>query len=261
MASRTPSSNRVVYEQPLTEQVRSFLRLEHLFRRARHTLSRQSSWDSLNGAETVLELLALLNRGDIRREILKEADRISHALKDYSNHEGVDETRLTGVLENLRTVREELGAGQHSPDRALRENDFLAMIQQRLSIPGGTCGFDLPRLHAWLEQAPDERKPELEAWLNQLAPIEQGIGELLKLIRDSAAEKPHVAVRGFFRHTPPSEPRCRLIRVTVNENGVFPEISGNRHRFTVRFLHLGDLAGQARPLSEDVHFGLALCQL
>ncbi|MDQ2069494.1 cell division protein ZapD [Natronospira bacteriovora] len=260
MTGRT-SSSRVIYEQPLTEQVRSFLRLEHLFRRARHAVSRQSSWDSLCGAETVLELLALLSRGDIRREVLKEADRIARALKDYSNHEGVDENRLSGVLDRLRSMREHLGAGTVSPDRPLRENDFLAMIQQRRSIPGGSCGFDLPRLHAWLEQPADVRKPDLEAWLEQLAPLENGINELLKLIRGSASENSHVAVRGFFRHTPPSEPPCRLIRVTVADYGIFPEISGNRHRFTIRFLAIGDLAGQARPLSEDVSFGLSLCQL
>jgi len=256
-----PATARVVYEQPFNEQVRTFLRLEHLFRRARHAVSRQSAWDSLSGAEVVLEILAMMSRGDIRRELLKEADRISKALRDYSQHEGVDERRLSGVLERLKDVRESLSAGQVSPDRPLREHDFLAMIQQRMTIPGGTCGFDLPRLHAWLEQSADQRKPDVEAWLDQLSPIEDSVKELLKLIRGSAHEQPVTAVRGFYRHTLSGEPDCRMVRVSVSVPGLYPEISGNRHRFTVRFLALGDLSGQAEPLAEDVHFGLSLCQL
>lgn len=255
------TASRITFEQPFNEQIRAFLRLDHLFRRARHAISRQSAWDSLNAAETVIEILALLGRGDIRRSLLKEASRLAQALKDYSNREGVDEARLAGVLSRLDGVREELGAGNLSPDRPLRENDFLAMIQQRLSIPGGTCGFDLPRLHAWLEQSPDERKPDVEAWLEQLSPLESAARELLRLIRDSAPEKEEVAVRGFFRLAPGGASDCRMVRVIINERGMYPEISGNRHRFTVRFLRIGDLAGQATPIKEDVNFRIALCQL
>ncbi|MEA5444827.1 cell division protein ZapD [Gammaproteobacteria bacterium AB-CW1] len=255
------SHSRIVFEQPFSEQIRTFLRLEHLFRRARHGLSRQSPWDSLSGAETVLEILALLGRGDVRRALLKETDRISQALQDYSHRDGVDETRLAGVLEELRTVRENLGRDQISPDRPLRENDFLAMIQQRLSIPGGTCGFDLPRLHAWLELAADQRKPELAGWLDQLSPLEDAVRELLQLIRGSAVEQPELAKRGFYMQSPSGSQDCRMVRVVVREAGLYPEISGNRHRFTVRFLKLGELAGQAEPVAEDVSFGLALCQL
>lgn len=259
--SSTGNASRITFEQPFNEQIRAFLRLEHLFRRARHAVSRQSAWDSLNGAETVIEILALLGRGDIRRSLLKEANRLSQSLKDYSDHEGVDEARLAGVLSRLDQVREELGAGNLSPDRPLRENDFLSMIQQRISIPGGTCGFDLPRLHAWLEQAPDERKPDVEAWLEQLSPLENASREVLRLIRDSAPEKPETAVRGFFRLAPGGAPDCRMVRVIINERGLYPEISGNRHRFTVRFLRIGELAGQATPVQEDVDFRMALCQL
>ncbi|MCP1726118.1 cell division protein ZapD [Natronospira proteinivora] len=256
-----PAAARVTYEQPFNEQIRTFLRLEHLFRRARHAVSRQSAWDSLSGAETVLEILALMGRGDVRRALLKETDRLCQALRDYSHHEGVDKKRLNGVLDQLAIVREGLSAGQMSPDRPLRENDFLAMIQQRLSIPGGTCGFDLPRLHAWLEQSAEDRKPDVEAWLEQLSPIEAAVKEVLKLIRGSAQEEPCTAIRGFYRSNLGGEPNCRMVRVTIAQPGLYPEISGNRHRFTVRFLNLGDLAGQADPVSDDVHFGLALCQL
>lgn len=261
MNAQAGSVSHITFEQPFNEQIRAFLRLEHLFRRARHAVSRQSPWDSLNGAETVLEILALLGRGDIRRNLLNEASRLSQALKDYSNREGVDESRLIGVLEGLARVREELGAGKLSPDRPLRDNDFLSMIQQRLSIPGGTCGFDVPRLHAWLEQPAEARKPDLEAWLAQLSPLENATREVLRLIRDSAPERDETAVRGFFRQTPGGAQDCRMVRISVAQQGLYPEISGNRHRFTVRFLRLGELAGQATPVDEDVTFRMALCQL
>lgn len=253
---------RAMFEQPFTERTRTFLRLEQLFDRAHHAASRKGRWDSYHGAGTVLEILALLNRGDLRSEILKEADRIGQSLRRMADHAAVDTLALEAALKRVEEIRRHLLAGS-SPDRALRENDFLTMIGQRLSIPGGTCGFDLPRLQAWMELPASDRLQHVEDWLAQLEPLKQGVCEILALYRESAEPARECASRGFFQHSfQPGAPVCQMLQVFVPEGtGIYPEISGNRQRFTIRFMHLGDLSGQARPVREDVDFGLALCQL
>jgi hypothetical protein len=47
-AQTTPrlAPEKILYEQPLNERIRSFLRLEYLFQQAAYHLSRQSEWDS-----------------------------------------------------------------------------------------------------------------------------------------------------------------------------------------------------------------------
>ena len=47
-AQPTPrlAPKKVLYEQPLNERIRSFLRLEYLFQQAAYHLSLQSEWDS-----------------------------------------------------------------------------------------------------------------------------------------------------------------------------------------------------------------------
>lgn len=253
---------RAMYEQPFEERIRTFLRMEQLFDRARHTASRKGRWDSFHGAGTILEILDLLNRGDLRREILKETDGLTGALKRLNNHEGVDPGALENALARLDTIRNALVEGE-SPGKSLRGHEFLSMVRQRLSMPGGTCGFDLPRLQAWMELPAAQRLADLEAWLDELAPLESGVTELLALIRESARPVQESAPGGLYRHHfNEGGQACRMVQIFLPQgSGMFPEISGNRQRFTVRFMQLGTLSGPARPIQEDVDFGIALCQL
>ena len=39
----------------------------------------------------------------------------------------------------------------------LLEKDWLTAIRSRISIPGGTCEFDLPAYHAWQHLPAEER--------------------------------------------------------------------------------------------------------
>ncbi len=42
----------------------------------------------------------------------------------------------------------------------LREDRPIALVRQRLSIPGGCCSFDLPTLHIWLRLVPQAYRDE-----------------------------------------------------------------------------------------------------
>lgn len=253
---------RAMYEQPFEERIRTLLRMEQLFDRARHAASRKGRWDSFHGAGTILEILDLLNRGDLRGEILKETDGLTNALRRLNHHEGVDPKALEQALARLETIRKRLVDGP-TPGRSLRDHEFLAMIRQRLAMPGGTCGFDLPRLQAWMELPANRRLADIEAWLEELEPLESGVNGLLELIRESARPVRESAPRGLYRHHfAEASQSCRMVQIFLPQgSGLFPEISGNRQRFTVRFMQLGSLSGPARPIQEDVDFGIALCQL
>ena len=77
------------------------------------------------------------------------------------------------------------------------------------------------------------------------------------------ASKPaeHVrAQKGIYLHTPTGP--CLLVRVLVPSTAeVYPEISAGRHRFTVRFMTVRDVAARAVQAQTDIPFQLQCCHL
>jgi len=57
------------------------------------------------------------------------------------------------------------------------------------------------------------------------------------LIRDSATLRAELAIQGFFQRGLDGTAPNQLIRVLLPAgDGIFPEISAGRHRFTIHFL-------------------------
>ena len=68
-------SSSIIYEHPLSERMRFFMRLEHLFRQAAYTLRGYSVWDSRSTLMSLTAILDILSRGDLKTELLKELER------------------------------------------------------------------------------------------------------------------------------------------------------------------------------------------
>ena len=75
-----PSS--VVYEQPLTERLRAFLRLEFLWQQAEYHRSTPTALSSRAAVASLLEILAITARGDARGDVLKELEWQMALLRD-----------------------------------------------------------------------------------------------------------------------------------------------------------------------------------
>ena len=151
---------RVVYEQPLTERMRTFLRLELLFVQIRHHRERGTEWDIRAIVGRLMDILAILGRGDIRMEVLKELERINQTLAPFRERDDIDAGRLRGILERLDVLGSELSAHGVQIAQGMRRSEFLASIRHRSTIPGGTCRFDLPAFHFWLSRPQEERNAD-----------------------------------------------------------------------------------------------------
>ncbi len=64
-----------VYEQPLNERMRTFLRLDFLYQQALFHEEREDAWSTRAAVGSLLEILAITARGDVRSEVLKELER------------------------------------------------------------------------------------------------------------------------------------------------------------------------------------------
>lgn len=252
----------IVFEQPLNERMRTFLRLDFLYTQALYHNEVASSWGSRAAMSSLLDLLAIATRGDLRSEVLKELDRHLNQLNEFQARPGVDPARLKTVTANLARLKSDLVGAGTSLLAPLRESAFMNAIKHRSAIPGGTCEFDLPDYYYWLSQPQEVRTRTFNQWLALLRPLCDAIAEILWLTRQNGRARQVVAQGGTFniafdRDTPNP---LQLLRISLPAAAaMYPEISGSHHRCSVRFLSWNDISARPTQTDSNVEFMLSCC--
>lgn len=254
-------SSTILYEHPLNERVRIFLRLEHYFDQINHFQQGGFAADTQASVSSLIEVLSILERNDIRTEVMKELERQIIGLSRLMDTPSVDKERLNMILGKLSGSNIAL---QNSPSKLsfdMRENELLTSIRQRAVISAGNCSFDLPAYHYLLNQPTSFRAGMVHRWVNELNPLKEGIHLLLSLLRSSSVFESQVAEEGFFQKSLDTQNPCQLLRLMIPmQDSVYPEVSGNKHRINVRFLGFSE-SGRARQISNVQEFELSLCTI
>ncbi len=249
-----------VYEQPLTERMRTFLRLEFLYQQLLSNQERTDSWATRSAVASILEILAITARGDVRGDVLKDLERQMATMHEFKSKPGVDSERLHAVLANLARLRTELNSAGALFLQPLRDSEFLSAIKHRSSIPGGTCEFDLPDYRHWLQQPYELRAAAIDEWCISIRPLCDAVIELLWLTRATARPRREVATGGAFQLTLERETPCQLLRIILpHASALFPEISGSQHRCNIRFMQWTNPEVRPVQASADVSFMLTTC--
>ena len=260
-AVRPSSAKRLAeYEQPLSERMRTFMRLEFLYRQILYNSEHDARWATRSAIASLLESMAILMRGDIRSDVLKELDLQTAQLQRFKSQPGVDSRRLDTLIGNLQASRSDIDEAGTNFLQPLKDSEFLSSIKHRSAIPGGTCEFDLPEYSHWLRQPADRRQEDMAGWLSIIRPVCDAVVELSWLIRESAQPQEKVAINGMYQHRMQKDLSCRLLRITLpDDSTLFPEISGSQHRFTMRFLEWSSIDSRAVQTGHDVKFHLSVC--
>lgn len=254
-------TDTILYEFPLNERIRLFLRLEKLFEEVDYFLAGSSSWDSRAAMACLIEIATMFARYDLKSELLKEIDRHSQALNRFAGHPNVDQSKVTKILDELESLGARLYANTGKLGQAVIEGDLLKAVSQRNSMPGGSCSFDLPALHFWLEQEGTKRRSDLKRWLEPFVTVKAAVRLLMGSLRSSASATEEVARDGFFQRTLDHTLSFQLLRIHVARRyPCFAEISGGKHRFTVRML-THNLEQKPSMFRDDVEFRLACCTI
>lgn len=250
----------IPFEQPLTERMRTFLRIEFLYAQTLYHVDEPSEFSSRAAVAALLEILTILGRGDVRSDVNKELERQADLLGRYRSQPGVDPERLTGLIDHIDELRQRLAEAGPQRFNPLKECEFLSTIRHRSAIPGGTCMFDLPDYGYWLNLPAAERTQQLEAWTDHLRPVCEAVTEALWLTRETNEPMEQVAPGGLFQHGFDRTEQVSLVRVLLPANGgVFPEISAGQHRFSIRFVRWRGVDARPVQISQDVRFELSIC--
>ena len=253
-------SKQIIYELPLNERIRTVLRLEFLFQQTLYSIRGVSIWDSRNTISSLLEMLNIVSRIDLRNELSKELQRQKKSIEALASIPGVNIDILQQTIASLNNCLYDLNTAANNSEQEA-PNDFLKTIQQRESIPGGTCDFDMPIYHHWLTRPAEERIRTLENWLNKFEHYHNSIRLIMKNLRDSAVFKVLQAKDGFYQQSLDSKSPYQLIRVSLPEQAnYYAELSGGKHRFSIRFM-TPDMESKTSPRLESTEFSLACCIL
>ena len=249
----------ILYEYPFNERIRTYLRLEHLFLRLTELVGREQALDHHFALTTIFEIMDVGARADLKSDVLKDLDKQKHILDAYRGNPAIAEGVLDEVINQLGNCFQTLNSLPGKAGQVLTENDWLMSIRSRISIPGGTCEFDLPAYYAWQHKSIEQRQKDLAQWTATLTPLADSIHLLLKLLRDSGSPQKVVANAGQFQQNLPQGRTFQLLRLALNPSlDLIPEISGNRLMVSIRLMRNGE-DERLHACAEDAVFELALC--
>ena len=238
----------------MNERMRAFLRLQKLFERIDYHLVLDSVWDTHVVVETLLEVLAVNARSDIKSEVMKELERQHAALTALREVPEVDHDQLDQLLEGHKAFIDRLHGQSPALVQQMANHEFLNVVRQRFAVSSSPCSFDLPAYHQWLQRPAGQRRDVMTAWLRAFGTVQDAIDSVLEVIRRSTPFQEATAPKGFFQMTLDAHRPPQLLRVAIPcDTNNYPEISAGKHRFTVRFIHQ-DHPDQRAAQFENDHF-------
>jgi cell division protein ZapD len=249
----------VLYEYPFNESIRTMLRLEHLFDRLGQLIPRETAVDHHYAVATIFEVMDVASRADLKSDLLKDLERQKAVLNGYRGNPSISEQALDAIVAKVDHAFNGLNQLPGKAGHALTSNEWLMSIRSRISIPGGTCEFDLPGYHAWQKLEAARRRADLMQWIASLMPLAEALNVLLGLLRDAGLPQKVVATAGQYQQSLPAGRTYQLMRVRLHAGeSLVPEISGHRLMVSVRLMRQ-DAEGRLKASTADTTFELTLC--
>ena len=188
----------ILYEYPFNERLRTYLRLEQLFRRLFELVARESAIDHHFALATIFEIMEVAARADLKSDLLRDLERHKNLFESLRDNPAIEQGMLDSIIDQLDQCYGALHAQAGKTGQPLTENDCLMSIRSRINIPGGTSSFDLPAYHRWQNKAAHERQADLINWTQCFKALSEALVLLLSLLRETGSTQKVAATNGQF---------------------------------------------------------------
>ena len=245
----------ILYEHPLNERIRNYLKLEQLFKQVNHCANSDISMSHQVFFNALFAIIDMLERSDIRGELIKDLEKLQKSLVVWSQAPNIDTSVLEDNLRETVFLINQLKINNQTWCQ-LKEHKLLASLKQRFAIQGGNSSFDLPQLQFWLHQPASLITTDIGQWLSLLDNIKKPLALILKFIRQRAEFKCIETESGFYQDNGEG---LMLLRIKVDKSAqYYPTISGNKFRYSIRFMLPCEQDGR-RYFNQTTKFYLARC--
>ena len=245
-----------IYEFPLNERIRYFLRYESLIQGADKSLARE---DDIATLRSLNRLISFIGNHDLRRELLHQLGLQNELLDKFSAADDVDTHKLSQCFARNKAALEHLHEFSISlPD--YRNHQFLANTMRQLTLQSGICSFDLPELMAWKQIPWRERAMVLDRWLAPMREFGEKMAVSLDLTRQSGEFRPLCAKQGYFSENPAMGHDLQMVRIRIDSvTPCYPVISAGIQLLTAHFMDPGDFSAPPIQEKRDTKFEMAYC--
>jgi cell division protein ZapD len=248
-----------VYEQPLNEKIRLFMRLSYLMKRFNHHLEHPTPVNCQAAIMVLLELYNLSSRLDVKNAALHVLDIQTQAVRQVEGVEGVDSARVARILEKLEEKSKRLYSFRGQLGQQLKTHNFLNILKQRASIAGGINDLDVPLFNYWLNKPEEDRVRDLRSWARPYEIAYEAVELLMDLIYQGKQTSEAVAEGGFYQATLRPDVDYQILSIQLDDNiELYPEISAGKQRFSIRFVDASNLEEKGKQIIQDVKFNLTL---
>ena len=93
-----------IYEQPIDERIRKFLRLENIYMKINNHMDIDSKYDAYSTLLNISELFINLTRSEIKRDLISEIETQKVRYQEYSKLDGADKIKLNSIMEKQNAI-------------------------------------------------------------------------------------------------------------------------------------------------------------
>ena len=251
------SDNQVsIYEEPVQEKIRKFIKIEFLFNKLFYFKHKENKHDNYIALLALCELYEILSRSDIKSELIREIENQNHYFKKIKEIPEANSEKLSSVLEKQKVLLQ-LIHGIESNYLEYLENDILFKTIAKNSINP----LQPTSVEFWLSRDIVLRENQINLWTEPLLFIKKSVDFILEVIRKSGRFEDKLAEKGFFIEKLDPKKNILLIRITLTSDlYYYPQISVGKQRLNIMFMSKDD-KNNLISHKENVAFILTTCVL
>tara|TARA_Y100000768_G_scaffold84092_1_gene60095 strand:- start:386 stop:1147 length:762 start_codon:yes stop_codon:yes gene_type:complete len=241
-----------IYEEPMDERIRKFLKLENFFLKLKYHKDIDTTYDSYASLHNLILIYNTLSRVEVKSELIREIDFQKMRYAEYIKLDNSDKTKLNSIMEKQDVILNNLHSLKPNYLNALNNDELFQFCVKHHNNLSSEIDY-------WLTRDHNMRLNQINLWLEKIKPIEHSVYFCLDILRRSSETNEICAKNGFHLIKIDQEKKIRLLRVTMQtDNYYFPRISLGPQRATVSFMIMNE-DNKFVQIKENITFVLDQC--
>ncbi len=255
-------NNYIIYEQPITENIRNFLKCEYLNEKFNCALDQHDMWSIKSSVSTLIEMSDFIFRINIKVELLKELEKNLLFLDILIQKDAIELKTYDDFYTKIKSYIYDLNNSDPNPTKSITNNDFLMQIKSKMHIPAGDNFFDIPSYLNFLSSNKTFIIDNINDWYSPLEQIFHSSILILDLKRTISKFEYFSCNNSFFEMKLDRSKKADLVRIKLEKNiNIYPDISVNSQNINIMFKTSYGSNRLSKPIEEDLNFGISICSI
>ena len=248
-----------IYEIPLNNRMRHFLRYEYLVNEIEARLASHQDCAVIDILRLLHNLIEINTNNDMRSDIMQHLNWQYQQLRELKQQSQVDQAYLEEKLEEKKQVLAEIEK-LTIPITMYHNHYLLSTTKSRFNIIGGLASFHLPMFATWATLPRDIQQADLNKWYAPFKALYKGIQNILSMTRSSQEFKGYQSETGYYIEDFSPPRHYQMIRISVSRD-IFPRLSASPSRLIVYFFNATDFEVRPQQVKTFIHFEMAFSNL